>query len=333
MCSSAQIWADFRKYERFGGKLNMREFAKLVGWTKRNGTWIKVVPKALRQAIMDKSASKLWPDTIVDALMAESEAQSQLVRELEEQQARLERADVILASAKPTRSAAHDRRIALNKIASSRKTLEDMELPASTDGNDRIWPGYFAPVLIRDPMSGERTVLPMRYRCRLPNWTEQDEVYKSGTYNARRDKLTSIWRKVFGVHHGVIAIKCFYESVLLHHNQRRNLAPGEREQSIEIVFKPQSGDDLLVACLWTYVEPQGDAPGFYTFAVITDEPPPEVAIAGHDRCVVSLREEDIEPWLTPMSKSVAELQLILDRGESVRPYFEHELIIKSADVF
>jgi hypothetical protein len=43
MCYSAQIWADFRKYERFGGKLNVKEFTKLAGWTKKKGTWVKVV--------------------------------------------------------------------------------------------------------------------------------------------------------------------------------------------------------------------------------------------------------------------------------------------------
>lgn len=38
MCYSAQIWADFRKYERFGGKLNIKEFTKLAGWTKKRAT-------------------------------------------------------------------------------------------------------------------------------------------------------------------------------------------------------------------------------------------------------------------------------------------------------
>jgi hypothetical protein len=29
LCYSAQIWADFRKYERFGGTLDLREYVKL----------------------------------------------------------------------------------------------------------------------------------------------------------------------------------------------------------------------------------------------------------------------------------------------------------------
>lgn len=45
------------------------------------------------------------------------------------------------------------------------------------------------------------------------------------------------------------------------------------------------GDSLApVACLWTRTEIPG-ADGLWSFAAITAEPPPEVAAAGHDRCV------------------------------------------------
>ena len=136
--------------------------------------------------------------------------------------------------------------------------------PAPADGIDRIWPGYFAPVMIRDFESGERIVVPMRYRCRLPGWTEADEIEKPGTYDARRDKLSTVWRKVFGYNHGLMVVDRFYESVYLHDLQKRPLVPGEREQNVEILFTPSTGENLFVACLWTYVEAAGDDPGFYT---------------------------------------------------------------------
>lgn len=88
---------------------------------------------------------------------------------------------------------------------------------------------------------------------------------------------------------------------------------------------PQTGEDLLVACLWTYAEAVGEDQEFYSFAVITDHSPPEVALAGHDRCIVSIREDGLDAWLNPTAYSPAALQAILDRGEAVRPYFEHEL--------
>ena len=59
MCYSAQIWADFRKYERYGGKLDLKEFTKLAGWTKKKGNWVKVIPKAMRRAMTDATSGVL----------------------------------------------------------------------------------------------------------------------------------------------------------------------------------------------------------------------------------------------------------------------------------
>jgi len=324
MCYSAQIWADFRKYERFGGKLAIKEFTKLAGWTKKKGNWIKVVPKAMRRAMADATSGVLDIGTIEMAREAETEAIALVASEIGVQEARLFDADAKLASSKPTKKAENDRRVATNKIEAGRKKLEDLALPASANGIDRIWPGYFAPVMIRDPETGGRMVVPMRYRCRLPGWTEADEIEKPGTYNARRDKLSMVWRKVFGYCHGVMIVERFYESVYLHNLQQRALAPGEREQSVEIMFTPSTGENLFVACLWTYVAAAGDDPGFYTFAAITDDPPFEVAEAGHDRCPVPIQEEDIDAWLDPSPNDYASLCAILDRR--VRPFYEHQLV-------
>lgn len=326
MCYSAQIWADFRKYERLGGQLNIKEFTKLAGWTRKNRTWVKVVPRVLRHAMTDAASARLPLDTVEEARAADAEAIALIAAEIGAQEERLAEANAKLASAKPTKKAENDRRVATNKIAAGRKKLEEMKAPAPANGIDRMWPGQFAPVLIRDPETGERTVVPMRYRCRLPGWTEADEVAKPGTYNARRDKLATVWRRVFGYNHGVIVVSRFYESVYLHDLQQRPLAPGEREQSVEIMFTPRTGQELFVACLWTYAEGVGDEPGFYTFAAITDDPPPEVAAAGHDRCLVPIREENIDAWLDPDPKNLAAMLAILDDRE--RPYYEHEVVAK-----
>jgi putative SOS response-associated peptidase YedK len=325
MCYSAQIWADFRKYERLGGKLDIGAFTRLAGWTKSKGSWIKQVPKAMRRAMMDPGNNALDAATIELARQAEAESIAQVETELAAQEQRLARAQATLASARPTKKAQNEVRVAGNKIAAARKKLLDLPLPPRVDGIDRIHPGDFAPVLIRDAESGARMVVPMRYRCRVPGWTAADELAKPGTYCARRDSLSTVWRRVFGVHHGIVAVRQFYERVQLHDHQQRALAPGETEQSIELLFTPHNGGDLFIACLWTYVEASGDEPGFYSFALITDHPPPEVALAGHDRCIMQIREEDIEDWLRPVGQSHAQLQAILDRGEAQRPYFDHEI--------
>jgi putative SOS response-associated peptidase YedK len=323
MCYSAQIWADFKKYERFGGKLNIKEFTKLAGWTKKKGNWVKVVPKAMRRAMTDATSGVLVIETVELAREAETEAIALIASEIGIQEARLVEANAKLASAKPTKKAENDRRVATNKIDAGRKKLEDMASPAPADGIDRIWPGYFAPVMIRDPETGERSIVPMRYRCRLPGWTEADEIEKPGTYNARRDKLSTVWRKVFGYNHGIMVVDRFYESVYLHDLQQRQLVPGEREQNVEIMFTPQTGQDLFVACLWTYVEAAGEDPGFYTFAIVTDDPPPEIALAGHDRCIIPIKPENIDAWLKPDPGNVVAAYAILDDRE--RPYYEYRL--------
>ncbi len=321
MCYSAQIWADWRKYERLGGTLDINAYMKLAGWTKQQGNWTKVVPKAMRASML--AVGSLAPDLADAALAANAAGAANLQDEVASQAQRRDRARAKLASGKPTKAAENELRISANKIEAAQRKLDDLAEPPPADGIDRIWPGHFAPVLIRDPDTGDRLVVPMRYRCRLPGWDAAKEIEKPGTYNARRDKLSTVWRRVFGVHHGVIGVHRFFESVALHDLQQRALAPGEREQNVEIVFTPQTGEDLFVACLWTYVPAEGDVPGFYSFAAITGEPPDEVAGAGHDRCIVSLREEDIEAWLNPIGQTPATLQAILDRGEAVRPYFDH----------
>ncbi|WP_414703806.1 hypothetical protein [Povalibacter sp.] len=60
-----------------------------------------------------------------------------------------------------------------------------------------------------------------------------------------------------------------------------------------------------------------------SFAAVTDEPPPEVAAAGHDRCIVNLQPENVGRWLTPEGRRSAELQAILDPKQ--RPYYEYAI--------
>lgn len=60
----------------------------------------------------------------------------------------------------------------------------------------------------------------------------------------------------------------------------------------------------------------------WSFAAITDEPPPEVSAAGHDRCPINIKPEHVDAWLTPKGRNVAELQQILSDIE--KPYYEHK---------
>jgi len=57
-------------------------------------------------------------------------------------------------------------------------------------------------------------------------------------------------------------------------------------------------------------------------AAITDDPPAEVAAAGHDRCIIPIKPENLDAWLSPSSK-LAESYAILD--DRARPYYEHRM--------
>ncbi len=79
---------------------------------------------------------------------------------------------------------------------------------------------------------------------------------------------------------------------------------------------------MLVAGLWSHWPGEGE-PALYSFAAITDEPPAEVAAAGHDRCVIPIKPENMDAWLSPDPKNLGALYAILDDRE--RPYYEHRL--------
>ncbi|HDR9236138.1 TPA: SOS response-associated peptidase family protein, partial [Burkholderia vietnamiensis] len=79
---------------------------------------------------------------------------------------------------------------------------------------------------------------------------------------------------------------------------------------------------MQVACLWTRTEIPG-ADDLWSFAAITDDPPPEVAAAGHDRCIVPIKSSNVDAWLAPDPSRRGQLREILADRE--RPYYEHQL--------
>ncbi len=315
MCYSSQIQAEFRKFEReYGASVSLERFVELFWHQRRTGGWQRI-PKALRVAFAEGAGA--------DAALVEQGNQEQANRfeaEIFQQRTRLAEAERALA-ARPTRKAEADRRIATDKIARAQHNLLDLQRAALTEQDYRVFPGYYAPVIIAQ--GGRRVVVPMRYQCRLPGWTEADERKRPGTYNARRDNLERAWRPLFGHRHGVAVITAFYEHVPRHKAERRAPWPGEAEESVILAFQPRPPQDMLVACLWS-VSPGGEGEqDLYSFAAITDEPPPEVAAAGHDRCIIPIRPGNLDAWLNPDAADLAALQAILDDREPL--YFDCKL--------
>jgi putative SOS response-associated peptidase YedK len=327
MCYSAEVYADWRKYQRYGGTLDLKAFVDLFFQQGKKGTFTKLVPKAVRDAF-DQAAGQDEQSVKAAVTRAYQDVILHFEEIIVEQTERLLKAQAKLAK-KPTKTAENEARIAQNKINDANERIEQTRATAKEhDGFARVWPGHFCPVLIRDPATGERKIVPMRYRCRLVGWTEKDEKLKPGTYNARMDSLKTAWRGIFGHFHGVVVARRFFESVLLHDNQQRALAPGEKEQNIEIAFTPEPQQEMLLACLYRYVEPE-DGEGFYTFAAVTRDPPPEVLAAGHNRCVIPLRPENLDAWLDPDPKNLGAQYAILE--EPIDAFYQHQIISKGFD--
>jgi putative SOS response-associated peptidase YedK len=92
--------------------------------------------------------------------------------------------------------------------------------------------------------------------------------------------------------------------------------------NVVLEFRPRPAQDMLVACLWSRWTAPGQ-PDLLSFAAITDEPPPEVAAAGHDRCIIPIKPEHADAWLDPDRHDLRALYAILDDRE--RPFYEHRL--------
>jgi putative SOS response-associated peptidase YedK len=213
-----------------------------------------------------------------------------------------------------TKGALEEQRIASNRVRLLYAKLEDLRRTELEPADNRIFPFWYAPVVVETPRG--RVVQPMRYHCRGQGKPENSDERFPGLYNARRDSLDGYWREQFGSHHGVLVIQAFYENVSRNAYEHRAKNPGERAENLVIRFRPETAKPLHVACLWDRWQ-QKDSPSLWSFAAITDSPPPEVAAAGHDRCVVILAERNLSAWLAPNGKSDAELQRLLSDRDPI----------------
>ena len=317
MCYSAQIWADYKRYVRdFGALLSIKEFFDLF-WRRNEDPKIKI-PKGTDKPFVEAAdADGLEIKALIDAFAWEQATKFE--QELFKQRKRLADAERVLAS-KPTKSAAESQRIATSKIEATMGRLADLRRSEPLDRDARIFPGVYAPLMVME--AGQRVIKPMRYQCRPVGKPAFYDVKFPGTYNARRDNLEGFWKDLFGVSHGLMVVNAFYENVNRHRFEGRDMREGEAPENRILEFRPRPTQDMLVACLWSKWSGPGE-PDLLSFAAITDEPPPEVSAAEHDRCVIPIKPENIDAWLNPDRKNLAAQYAILDDRE--RPYYEHRL--------
>ncbi|VVE56689.1 hypothetical protein PAQ31011_05131 [Pandoraea aquatica] len=317
MCYSAQVEASFRQYERmFGAQLDLPAFFGLYAG-RAAGDKVKV-PKAV-DAAFKRAADPQTADIRESIRRFEITQAATLEQELFKQRARLGDAERSLQT-KVTKAAAESKRIATDKITATLRRLDDLRRDELKDRDSRIFPGVYAPVMVME--GGRRVIKPMRYQCRPAGKPANYDTRFPATYNARKDSLDGFWKGQFGVTHGLVLVSVFYENVSRARMEHRELAPGEKDENVVLEFRPDADEPMLVACLWSHWTGAGQ-PDLDSFAAITDEPPPEVSAAGHDRCIVPIKPANVDAWLSPSQDDLQRQFAILDDRE--RPYYAHRL--------
>ncbi|OJY89512.1 MAG: hypothetical protein BGP25_07975 [Lysobacterales bacterium 63-13] len=316
MCYSAQVEESFKRYvKQFGADIDIHQFVKLYGH-RAEGMPLRI-PKAMDANFAEAGTAD---ERAIAAMIADFDG-AELARheqELFKQRKRLADAERSL-QARVTKAASESRRIATNKVKWLLARIADIKRRELLPRDSRIFPGHYAPVLLIE--DGRRVVKPMRYQCRPQGKPAFYDRKYPGTYNARRDNLEGFWKAQFGYSHAIAVISAFYENVSRHDLQGRALAAGEKEENVILEFRPQPPQDMLIACLWSRW--QGDGEELLSFAAITDEPPAEIAAAGHDRCIIPIKPANVDAWLDPDPHNLAALYAILDDRE--RPYYAHSM--------
>ena len=307
MCYSAQIQQAYLAYlRRTGAEMDIDQFAEIFG-ARVADSRIRIPRAVERWFDVPRNAQ----EARIKELITEHRAleSTRLEQELFTQKKRLNDAERTLAT-KTTKAASESKRIATAKIEKARERLEKLRDTKVHLEDSRIYPLHYAPLVMQE---GDRRVVRLaRYHCRKPFERASVDRDLPGLYNARRDSLGKYWKELFGVSHGVLLVETFFENV-------------ERDGRNQVLhFIPRPADTMLVACLVSkWLDPAG-GPALLSFAAITDEPPPEVAAAGHDRMIINIKPDNLGKWLAPAGHSLEELQQVLADRQS--PYYEHEVL-------
>ncbi len=278
------------------------------------------IPKALEAAFLvnPKTAAEKRIERFIREFN-ENES-TRLQKDLFAQTKRLADAERTLLT-KVTKKAQNDQRVASEKIENLKFKLQNLNSPELKDSDSRIYPGQYAPLIIE--LEGEKVIAPFRYLLRPKGQAPDFDRKFMGCYNARRDSLKKVfwWKSVFGRNHGAMEINGFWENVKLHHYENRKLKKDEEEKNIILKFEPRSLDHLLVPCIFDFNN-EGEFP-LQSFALITDEPNPEVAAAGHDRTPIIMKDENLDLWIKTKNKALNEFEIVFNDKQST--YFEHRV--------
>ena len=305
---------------RFGARVDFDAYESV--FQQRREAAKLIVPRGI-EAAFTASPSTYQEQSIV-RLIREWHTKQITVREaeLQKQRERLAEAEAKLRQ-RETKKALNDQRIASSKIPWLEARIHWHKLTRATDEDARVFPQHYLSMVYTDD-DGNRVVGPFRYHLR-PAWaSEKWDFQRAGSYNARRDSLKKVWKNQFGSQHGLLLVKRFWENVAANKYSAKPKLPSElsEQENIVIMFEPDDGEWMLVPTIYDVWRRKGKPPLFST-ALITDDPLEEVALAGHDRTLISLNETSALQWLDVSSCGTDMLFELLD--DIKRPYYGHAI--------
>jgi putative SOS response-associated peptidase YedK len=318
MCYSALVEQSLKKYLRIQVRVDLALFEEIFVQRAR-GEKIGLTKALEKNFLLPESPIE---EKIFAAIqMFRRDQREKLEKDLFAQKAKLAEAERKLQE-KITKTAQKAKEVAERQIGRILERIERTSQTQESESDSRIFAFDYAPVIMGK--NGEKVLTPMRYHLRPPGMPESFDRKYPGCYNARRDSLTGFWRQQFGKKHAVLLVSAFFENVKLHDYEKRKLRPGEAESNKILKFLPEGHEFMYVPCIW---DEWKDADGkiLRSFALITDEPPAEVAETGHDRCPIFLKKENLDRWLNPAGKTDAELMALL--ADKEQPYYRHAMAI------
>ena len=324
MCYSAMVQQDAKEIGmKFGVRVQLDMYEDI--FTRRAKGEKLTINKAMENPFLVAPKSAQEKHIAEMILKWRKDQITLLEEELFKQQARLTLAERSL-SAKSTKKALEEKRIATNKIDQIKFKLKKFNTSDYISEDEKsVFPLSYLSMITVDE-TGEKIVAPFRYHMRPRGKAESFDRKFSGCYNARLDNLENpFWRPVFGTQHGIVIVSKFYEHVPTEkYLEKFSLAPELRERkSVILSFEPDNTDYMIIPTLWD-VNKQKGKPDLYSCAIITDDPPKEIAETGHERCPVFLKPNNIDRWLHPNGQSREELYEIL--RDRVRPHYSHKLV-------